>query len=175
LEVPADEAEAIVQAARVHDVGKIAISDIILRKPGALSAEEWEEMNRHPVFGAQIVGRLPQYQRGKEYILYHHERYDGSGALRLRGREIPLGARIIAAADVFDAMTSDRPYRRAFDRSVAIAEMVRHKGQQFDPVVVEALVSALQEQGLLRETPRLDAFVPPMPLSVPASSTSVRH
>ncbi|MBI4279684.1 MAG: HD-GYP domain-containing protein [Armatimonadetes bacterium] len=176
LEMSADEVDAIVQAARVHDVGKIAISDVILQKPGSLTDEERGEIDKHAAFGAEIVARLPQYQRGKEYILYHHERYDGSGTFRLRGRDIPVGARIIAAADTFDAMTSDRPYRRALDRAVAIAEMIRQKGKQLDPVVVEAFITALQEQELLSDAPRLGALVPQVPLPVPAAaSTSVRH
>ncbi|MBI4277823.1 MAG: HD-GYP domain-containing protein [Armatimonadetes bacterium] len=141
-----DVVDAVALAARVHDVGKIGISDFVLQKAGVLTAEEMDEMRQHTVMGADVVRHLPQYARGKEYILYHHERYDGAGTFGLRGTEIPLGARIIAVADAFDAMTSDRPYRRALDPSVAIRELERQRGQQFDPMIVDALTEALREQ-----------------------------
>ncbi|MDR7611922.1 MAG: HD domain-containing protein [Armatimonadota bacterium] len=146
LGLPADEQEAIAEAARVHDLGKVGISDALLLKADRLSSEELETVRKHTVIGAEIVGKLPEYRKGKEYILFHHERYDGTGVFRLYGQHIPLGARIIAAADAFDAMTSDRPYRRALSVEEALAEIARQKGRQFDPVVAEALIDIVRQE-----------------------------
>ncbi|MBI4279895.1 MAG: HD-GYP domain-containing protein, partial [Armatimonadetes bacterium] len=174
LELADEEIEIIVQAARVHNVGKIAVSERILQKPGVLSREELDEIRRHALVGAQLVGKLPHYERGREYILCHHEWYDGSGTLRLRGEEIPLGARIIAVADAFHAMTSDRPYRAALGWRSAMQELERQKGRQFDPVVVEALLEALHERLPVEES-RLDTLMPSMPREVPTPRSMVRH
>ncbi len=146
LGLPEEEQEAVAQAARVHDLGKLGIRDELLLKPERLAPHELEEIRKHSVIGAEIVGKLPQYARGKEYILFHHERYDGSGAFRLYGTHIPIGARIIAVADAFDAMTSDRPYRSALSVEDALAEMTKGGGTQFDPVVAQALVAIVREE-----------------------------
>jgi hypothetical protein len=146
LGLPEEEQEAVAQAARVHDLGKLGISDGLLFKPERLSPHELEEIRKHSVIGAEIVGKLPQYARGKEYILFHHERYDGSGAFRLYGTHIPIGARVIAVADAFDAMTSDRPYRSALSVEDALAEITKGGGTQFDPVVAQALVAIVHEE-----------------------------
>lgn len=146
LGLPEDEQVAVAQAARVHDLGKLGIRDGLLYKPDKLTPLELEEVRKHSVIGAEIVGKLPEYAQGKEYILFHHERYDGSGAFRLYGTHIPLGARIIAVADAFDAMTSDRPYRSALTVEDALAEIAKGGGRQFDPVVAQALVSVVQEE-----------------------------
>lgn len=146
-----DLCEAIVRAARVHDVGKLGIPDALLRKPDALSARELEQVRKHAAMGAEIVGKLPEYRQGKEFILYHHERYDGGGYFGLAGEHIPIGARIIAVADAIDAMTSDRPYRDALGDAVALGELTRGQGTQFDPLVVEAVQALLAaEQQTLR-------------------------
>ncbi len=153
LGLPAAEQEAITRAARVHDLGKVGISDGLLLKPERLSQSELEMIRKHAVMGAEIVGKLPEYKRGKEYILFHHERYDGTGIFRLYGEHIPLGARIIAAADAYDAMTSDRPYRRAMSVGEALGEIEHQKGRQFDPVVAEALIDLIrQEAGRVPES-----------------------
>jgi putative nucleotidyltransferase with HDIG domain len=144
LGLPGEEQEAIRLAARVHDVGKIGVREALLNRPGALSAEELEEIRRHTVIGAEIVAKLQEYPQSKEAILYHHERWDGSGIYRLAYDHIPIGARIIAVADAFDAMTSDRPYRRALSTDAAWAELQESKGSQFDPVVVEAFIDAMR-------------------------------
>ena len=146
LGLPDEEQAAIAQAARVHDLGKLGIADGLLHKPEKLTRGELDEVRKHTVIGAEIVGKLREYARGKEYILFHHEHYDGSGAFRLYGTHIPLGARIISVADAFDAMTSDRPYRAALTLENALAEIARGSGTQFDPVVAQALISIVQEE-----------------------------
>lgn len=146
LGLPEDEQAAVAQAARVHDLGKLGIRDGLLYKPEKLTAHELDEVRKHSVIGAEIVGKLPEYVHGKEYILFHHERYDGSGAFRLYGTHIPHGARIIAVADAFDAMTSDRPYRPALSVEDALAEIAKGSGAQFDPVVAQALIAIVQEE-----------------------------
>jgi putative nucleotidyltransferase with HDIG domain len=144
LGLPGKDQEAIRLAARVHDVGKIGVREALLNRPGALSAEELQEIRRHTVIGAEIVAKLQEYPQSKDAILYHHERWDGSGIYRLAYDHIPVGARIIAVADAFDAMTSDRPYRRALSTDAALAELQESKGSQFDPVVVEAFIDAMR-------------------------------
>lgn len=146
LGLPVEEQDSIALAARVHDVGKLGVPDELLQRPSQLTPYELEQIRTHVVIGARIVSKLPQYQRGRDFILYHHERYDGGGTFKTPGQHIPVGARIIAIADAFDAMTSDRPYRKALDRPTAIAELTRQKGGQFDPVLVEAFLDVLREQ-----------------------------
>jgi len=116
-------AGTIAQAGLLHDLGKIGIPESVLRKPGPLSDEEWAVMRRHPIVGAQIVAPLEFFADGAVIVRHHHERHDGSGYPDgLRGELIPLGARIVAVADVYDALTSDRPYRPRLAR----ADVVRH-------------------------------------------------
>jgi len=127
-------------------VGKIGVSDFILHKPGPLTPEEWEEMRRHPAIGYEMLKGVRFLARPTEIVLSHHERFDGKGYPRgLAGDEVPLGARIFAVADTFDAMTSDRPYRRALPWETARDEIVRHSGSQFDPQIVEAFLQAYGE------------------------------
>jgi HD-GYP domain-containing protein (c-di-GMP phosphodiesterase class II) len=136
--------DQIVQAARIHDLGKMGIANELLFKPGALSAEEVANFRQHPVIGAEVVSRFPQYEVGKELIVSHHEHFDGRGYPHgLKGQAIPLGARIIAVADAFDAMTSTRPYRHALSQAAALGELDRCSGSQFDPQVVDAARRAL--------------------------------
>ncbi len=145
--LPWDEVETIRAAARVHDLGKIEIDSVVLNKPGRLEGREWELMRRHPIVGAEIISRFPEFARGADYIRYHHERWDGKGyPYGLRGEEIPLGARIIAVADSYDAMTTDRPYRRALSRDVVMAELKRGAGVQWDPDVVAAFLCILGDE-----------------------------
>jgi HD-GYP domain-containing protein (c-di-GMP phosphodiesterase class II) len=133
------ELETLRMAATLHDIGKIAVPDQVLRKPGLLEEDELDVMQRHPLDGAEIVGRI----RGLRHLLpgvrSHHERMDGKGYPDgLTGEEMPLMARIIAVADTYDAMTTDRPYRRALPQEVASAEILRGAGAQFCPVVAAA-------------------------------------
>lgn len=146
LGLPADEIEIIKLSARVHDLGKIGIRDDVLNKKGTYTQEERLTMQQHVRIGAEIVGRFPRYKEGRDIILYHHEHYNGSGYLEgLRGDEIPIGARIIAVADAYDAMTTDRPYRKAVSQAEAIKELQRCSGTQFDPIVVGAFLKYLDK------------------------------
>jgi len=132
----------IARAAFLHDIGKMAIPDQILLKPGPLTDEERDVMRRHSEIGHGMLVRIPFLCEAAEIVLAHQEAYDGSGYPRgLRGEQIPLGARIFAVADTLDAMTSDRPYRRALPISAAREEIMRCAGTQFDPKVVEVFLT----------------------------------
>jgi putative nucleotidyltransferase with HDIG domain len=133
--------------ALLHDVGKIAVPDQILRKPGALTAEEWESMKTHAAAGYEIIRNVGFLSPAAEIVLAHHERFDGRGYPRgLAGEQIPLGARIFAIADTFDAITSERPYKRALSAEEALAEILIHSGSQFDPAAVRAFLMVYQER-----------------------------
>jgi HD-GYP domain-containing protein (c-di-GMP phosphodiesterase class II) len=128
----------------VHDVGKIAIADAIVLKPGPLDDAEWAEMRRHPALGEEIVLRVPELRDIACAVRHHHERFDGTGYPDgLAGHAIPLEARVLAAVDAYSAMTADRPYRRARPIREAVAELRRCAGTQLDPEVVSALLDAL--------------------------------
>lgn len=149
LNFSAEEQFHLRSAALLHDIGKIKIRDHILNKPDKLSPEEYEEMKRHPVYGAGIMHPVKSFRPLIPYILHHHERFDGAGYPdRKQGEEIPLCARIICVADSFDAMTSTRPYRNSLDISVAINVLKKDSGSQFDPQVVAVFVE-LYEEGLI--------------------------
>ncbi|MDQ3854823.1 MAG: HD domain-containing protein [Chloroflexota bacterium] len=144
LGLPADFTEITVSAARVHDLGKVAVPDSILFKPGRPSPEEWSVIRQHPVQGADLLSSIPTYKMGAGVIRHHHERWDGKGYPDgLRGEEIPLGARIVAVADAYDVMTSTRPYSRAVHMATAVHEIRVNAGTQFDPKVVEAFIAAM--------------------------------
>jgi len=129
------------RGALLHDVGKIGVPDHILHKPGPLTPEEWVNMKRHPHIGHEMLKDISFLSGAANIVHSHHERFDGKGYPRgLLGDEIPLGARVFAVADAFDAMTSDRPYRRALAADAAREEIVRHSGTQFDPDVVQAFL-----------------------------------
>jgi putative nucleotidyltransferase with HDIG domain len=131
-------------AAMLHDVGKVAISDSILRKPGKLTDEEYEEVKAHPVVGADMVSRIEGLDPIVPWIRHAHEHVDGSGYPDgLRGEAIPLAARVLRVADAFDAMTSDRPYRRALSADEALGELRLQAGSQFDARCVELLAEHL--------------------------------
>lgn len=133
-------------ASSLHDIGKVGVPDSILRKPDKLSEEEYAIIKRHPDIGADILKSIAVMHRETEIIRHHHERYDGHGyPARLSGRDIPLLSRIIALADTFDAMTTDRPYRRGLSNEDAIAEIQRCKGSQFDPEIAEIFIRIAQE------------------------------
>lgn len=140
--LPQDKIRVIARGAFLHDIGKMAIPDAILRKPGALTPEETELMKEHCYRGYQMLRKIPFLQEAAEIVHSHQERFDGSGYPRgLRGEEIPLGARIFAIADTLDAITSDRPYRAAQSIQAAREEIKRWAGRQFDPHVVDVFLS----------------------------------
>ncbi len=142
-----DDVETVYLAARVHDVGKIGIKGQVLLKPAALTEEEWSEMRTHPEVGAKLVENMPEFRSGREIILAHHERFDGKGYPRaLAGMQIPLGARIIAVVDAYDAMTSHRPYRSALETDAVLEQLRRGRGRQFDPGVVDTFTTWLAKQ-----------------------------
>jgi putative nucleotidyltransferase with HDIG domain len=131
----------IARAAFLHDIGKMAIPDMILRKPGPLTPEERDIMRTHCEIGYNMVTRIPFLREAAEIVLSHQEYFDGTGYPRgLRGEQIPLGARIFAVADALDAMISDRPYRKALSISYAQEEIQRCSGTQFDPKVVDVFL-----------------------------------
>lgn len=134
--------EELAKGALLHDIGKIGISDSILLKPGQLDDNEWIEMRRHPQVGYAILSEIKFLKAPAEIILSHHERYEGNGyPKQLKGSQIPVGARIFSLVDTLDAMTSDRPYRRALPFSAVSAEVVKHRGTQFDPLIADLFLS----------------------------------
>lgn len=138
--------ELIEQAASVHDLGKIGVPDRVLLKPGPLNADERATMWLHTEIGARILSQFHQFRSGAEIVLHHHEAFDGSGYPGgLAGEAIPLGARVVAVADAFDAMTSDRPYRRALSVDEAVERFRDGAGRQWDPVVVAAMLRLLRD------------------------------
>ncbi|MBN2551341.1 MAG: response regulator [Spirochaetales bacterium] len=132
----------------LHDIGKLGIPDRILLKESSLSEEEWEVMKTHSELGANLLGNHESYREVSRIVLAHQEHFDGTGYPNgLKGREIPLNARIIAIADAYHAMTSDRPYRRALSPSTAARELLKHSGSQFDPKLVKAFIDGLLKRG----------------------------
>jgi putative nucleotidyltransferase with HDIG domain len=159
LGLPAAERDALGRGALLHDVGKIGVPDAVLMKPGPLSDEEWARMRRHPRIGHDILRQIPFLAPAAEIVLAHHERLDGRGYPRgLAGGAIPLGARVFAVADTYDAITSDRPYRKAAGDAAARAELSRCAGTQFDPACVEAFLAIPQAE--LQDDPAPPARVP---------------
>lgn len=133
--------------ALLHDVGKIAVPDRILLKPDKLTDEEWQEMRKHPEAGYRIVKRIGFLRDAAEIVHAHHERYDGGGYPRgLKGDEIPLGARLFMVADVYDALTSQRPYRSPLSHEEAAAEIRKQSGYHFDPAIVAAFMAIAPEE-----------------------------
>jgi HD-GYP domain-containing protein (c-di-GMP phosphodiesterase class II) len=133
------------RAAALHDIGKVAIPDAILHAPRKLTDDEWHYMRQHTLIGARIIGAAPGLLPVAEIVRSSHERWDGGGYPdQLAGDDIPLGARIVAVCDSYDAMTTDRAYRRAMTAADAVTELRRCAGTQFDPHVVEAFAVALE-------------------------------
>jgi putative nucleotidyltransferase with HDIG domain len=162
LGLPDREVQLIRLAARVHDLGKIAVPDEVLHKQGRLTDAEFEVMKKHPRTGVEILEKFPEYRLGRELVLAHHERMDGRGyPLGISGSAIPIGARIIAVADSWDAMTSDRPYRTALDAEVALGELLRGRGTQWDAEVVDAFAQTLPGAVAL-EPEKQEAFGRPL-------------
>ena len=145
-----EQMEQLRQAALLHDVGKVGIPDNILKKEGPLTDKEWEEMKKHPLYTVLILNGVAGLQTILPMAQYHHERYDGKGyPAGISGEDIPLGARIIAVADAFDAMTADRVYRKAMSVSRAVEIIKECAGTQFDPQVVSVFTKMLDKKGNL--------------------------
>ena len=144
LDLSEADKERIRCGAALHDVGKIGVSDAVLKKPGKLTPPEWAEIRLHPYIGGQLCKRVSFLQDAYPIVYHHHERFDGQGYPDgLRREDIPLGARIVAIADAFDAMTSQRPYRVAMSQAQAIRELRRGAGRQWDPQLVDAFLEAI--------------------------------
>lgn len=138
--LPESQVEDIALGALLHDIGKIGVSDEVLRKPGRLNEDEWNEIKSHCEIGYTILDGIEGAEHIREMVLYHHERPDGTGyPKQLRGNDIPLAARIIGVADAFDSMTAERVYQKPRSPEQAITEILRLRGQQFDADVVDAL------------------------------------
>ncbi|MDQ2904321.1 MAG: HD-GYP domain-containing protein [Chloroflexota bacterium] len=141
------EVDMIITAARVHDIGKIGIPDSILNKAGPLNPEERAMMETHPDRGAELLVRYPDFARGTEIVRHHHESWDGNGyPARLKGLDIPFGARVLAVADTFDAMTSDRPYRKGMPVEKAASILSDGRGKQWDAEHVDAFLRSILAQ-----------------------------
>lgn len=149
LGLPPDQLRVIARGAYLHDIGKIGIPDTILNKPGALTAEERAVIETHPQLGYEMAESAPTLSEALGVILHHHERYDGTGYPRgLRGEQIPLTARVVAVADVWDALTTDRSYRPGWEPSEALAHIDAGRGTHFDGTVVDALITISAARGI---------------------------
>jgi HD-GYP domain-containing protein (c-di-GMP phosphodiesterase class II) len=136
------QCEELELAARFHDIGKVAVPEAVLRKPGPLDSDEWELMACHVEWGSELLRHLPECESIAQIVRHHHERFDGSGYPDgLSGEQIPLASRIITVCDAYGAMVSDRPYRRALSHEHALAELRDGAGEQFDPEAVAAVLS----------------------------------
>lgn len=147
MEWPQEQLRMLAFGARLHDIGKVIVPDHILKKPGDLTEEEWDLMKQHPVAGAKIVGSIKHLKEATNYVLYHHEHWDGSGYPHgLQGRDIPIEGRLLAIADVYDALTTDRPYHPARPRAEVTRYLQQRAGVQFDPDMVPFFVQILEEK-----------------------------
>ncbi|MBN2260091.1 MAG: HD-GYP domain-containing protein, partial [Clostridiales bacterium] len=140
--------EILKTAALLHDVGKIGISDNILLKPGKLDDDEMQIIRSHPEMGAKIIDGIEFLDKARLFVSQHHERYDGKGyPFQIKGKDMPAESCIMAVADAFDAMTTDRSYRKGFSEERAMEILIEEKGKQFSPDVVEAMVAIKEKQG----------------------------
>ena len=153
LGLPDPHVSLIRRAAPLHDVGKIGVPDAVLLKLGRLTLDEFEVVKTHTTIGARILSgsRFSVLRLAEEIALNHHERWDGEGYVGLRTEDIPLAGRIVAVADVFDALTQKRPYKTAWPVGDAVAEIERQRGRQFDPEIVEAFLRVIDRQALVYE------------------------
>ncbi|HEX7180698.1 MAG TPA: HD domain-containing phosphohydrolase [Thermoanaerobaculia bacterium] len=176
-ELGEDFVEHLFKSSPLHDIGKVGIPDAILRKPGPLAQEEWAVMRRHPEIGGDTLrGVIERYRgntflsMGMEIAYFHHERWDGSGYPRgLTGRQIPLAARIVAVADAYDAITSDRPYKAGCNHEEAVRRIVVDRGRHFDPVLVDAFLECHREFAGIRAQ-----LIDHLPMAPPPVSPSLR-
>gem|GEM_PF-3911955 len=160
LDLSPEEMTEIYYASVLHDIGKIGISEAILNKPTRLNSDEMEKIRRHPEIGTRIVEKLLNKEGILCPILHHHEFYDGTGyPSGLAKQEIPLGARIISIADAYDAMTSNRPYRRAFTHEQAVVELIRNAGTQFDPYLIMRFLEIVERGDLKNPRESVPSFV----------------
>lgn len=151
LGLDSEQKRLISYAGLLHDIGKIGIADNILNKKSTLTQEDRKAIENHPLFGDQILGPIKFLREAQNIVLHHHEKYDGSGyPSKLKGEEIPLLARIITVADSFDAMTSDRPYRKAFSLDEAMGELRKKSGTQFDPKIVDVFEKVIAKYGIIK-------------------------
>lgn len=150
LGLPESQVSLFRRAAPLHDVGKIGVPDTILLKLGKLTTEEFAVVKTHTVIGARILsgGKFPLLRLAEQIALFHHERWNGEGYAGVRGSDIPIAGRIVAVADVFDALTQQRPYKAAWPVSEAVAEIDRQRGHQFDPAVVDAFLRVIDHKHL---------------------------
>lgn len=147
LDIPEEELIHIQRGATLHDIGKMGIPDRILHKPGPLTAEEWMTMRQHPQYACTLLTPIDYLRPARDIPCYHHERWDGSGyPTGLKGKEIPLSARLFAVVDVYDALTSDRPYRSAWSKQAALHYMKNEAGRLFDPKIVSTFLELVQEK-----------------------------
>ncbi|MDR2183084.1 MAG: response regulator [Clostridiales bacterium] len=152
-EMSAVDEDLVLQSSQLHDLGKISISDSILFKPGKLTTEEFEEIKKHTTFGGKIISRIIEKTPDSDFLQYakifaetHHEKWDGSGyPYGLKGEEIPLFGRLMAIADVYDALVTDRPYKAAFPHSKAVQIILEGRGQHFDPILVDLFMKVHQQ------------------------------
>jgi HD-GYP domain-containing protein (c-di-GMP phosphodiesterase class II) len=136
--------DEVVMAALMHDIGKIGVPDHVLLKPGKLTSEEFAQIKKHPELGWMALKNMNDFKSISLVVLHHHERFDGYGyPAGLEGNEVPLGSRIIAVADSFDAMTTNRPYRQAMSQFTAVEELEKCRGTQFDSRVLDAFIGSL--------------------------------
>ena len=173
LDLADAEVERIRVASLLHDIGKVGVPDEILEKPGPLTPDEWQTVVQHPRIGQEILHRVAAVKDAAAIILHHHERYSGHGYPHgLRGGDIPIGARIVAIADAYDAMLSDRPYRAAIGHDAAIAELRAEAGMQFDPELVELFCTTFAH-----EPPQSDPelLVTPVDLPTPMRKRQQRN
>ena len=151
LKLPQDDLDLLRYGTSLHDIGKIKIDTNLLNKPGPLNKEEWETMQAHTIMGAQLVETLPAFRDVVPLIRSHHENYDGTGYPdRLKGEETPLLVRILRIADSFDAMTTDRPYRKALSLTEACQELNKNAGTQFDPQLIDPFIASVKKQYSMR-------------------------
>lgn len=147
LNVKDKEKEDIVLGALLHDIGKIGISDSILGKPSRLTPDEFDKVKQHPLISESILKPIKALKGSLKIIRHHHERYDGEGYPdRLMGKKIPLGARILAVCDAYDAMISERPYRKAMSVKKALEELKKHSGTQFDPLIAKRMIDLIEKK-----------------------------
>lgn len=152
LKLKNDELVTLQLAALLHDIGKIGVSDRVLKKPGKLTSCEFEEMKDHPMKAVKILQDIKSLKHLVPYIRSHHERYDGKGYPdQLKGEEIPLFSRIILVADTADAMMSTRPYRKGLDLQTTIDELKRCSGTQFDPKLVKLFINIIQKSDKIKK------------------------
>jgi HD-GYP domain-containing protein (c-di-GMP phosphodiesterase class II) len=150
LNLPEHEIEELKSVGLLHDIGKIAIDEKVLNKPGKLTDDEWKEIKRHPEIGYRILNTVNDMSDMANYLLYHHESWDGKGYPKgLIGEEIPFVSRIITIADAYDAMTSERSYRGALPDEVALEELRKNAGLQFDPRLVKVFIETLLDKPIL--------------------------